>query len=104
MKTLAIAVLSTVVALGAANAQARGSVDAREARQDARISAGIAGGQLTRCEAARLTTRESRIEASEARYRASGGLQPAERRNLQRRLNSVSRDIHEQRHDGNGCY
>ena len=100
MKTLMIAALMFV----AYDASARGAIDAREARQDARISAGIASGQLTRCEAARLTARESRIEASEARYRASGGLQPAERRNLERRLNSASRDIHEQRHDGNGCY
>jgi hypothetical protein len=99
-----ILIATALLFAATASAQARAPVDAREARQDARISAGIAHGQLTRCEAARLTAREARIEASEARYRASGGLQPAERRNLERRLDRASRDIHEQRHDGNGCW
>lgn len=104
MKRLTLAAAFAVLTLAAAAAQARAPIAAREARQDARISAGIAQGQLTRCEAARLTAREARIERSEARYRASGGLQPAERRNLQRRLDGASRDIAEQRRDGNGCF
>lgn len=101
MKSLLIAAVVATLTLAASAAQARGSVDARQARQDGRIAAGITEGQLTRCEAARLTARESRIETAEARDRASGGgMSRVEHRNLERRLDSLSRDIREQRHDG----
>ena len=79
-------------------------VNARQARQDARVGAGIAQGQLTRCEARRLNARGNHIEAREQAYRSSAGLQPWERVDLQRRLNSTSADIAAQRRDGNGCY
>lgn len=78
-------------------------VGARQATQQARIADGVANGQLTRCEAARLEARSAHIERREAAYRASGGLGPVERADLERRLDSVSRDIAEQRHDGRGC-
>ena len=78
-------------------------VNVRQARQDARIAHGAAGGRLTACEAARLDARTDRIERREDVYRDTGGLQPWERADLQRRLNHSSRDIHEQNHDGRGC-
>jgi hypothetical protein len=79
-------------------------VNVRQSRQDARIAHGAASGRLTACEAARLDHRTDRIARSEDHYRSTGGLQPWERANLQHRLNRSSRDIHEQNHDGRGCY
>jgi hypothetical protein len=79
-------------------------VNARQERQDIRIERGEARGQLSRCEAARLDARGDRIEHREQRYRASGGLQPAERVQLHRSLNRLSADIAEQRRDGRGCW
>lgn len=80
------------------------SVEARQQRQESRIAAGVAQGQLTRCESARLDHRAGRIEHREHAYRASAGLQPWERRDLNRRLDGLSRDIREQRRDGAGCW
>ncbi len=80
------------------------AVDARQTRQDARIDHGVATGTLTRCEANRLENRTDRVRARESVYRATGGVGPAERRDLNRRLNSVSADIAEQKHDGRGCF
>lgn len=97
--------LAIVLAAGTFAACADGApVNARQARQDARVGAGVAQGQLTRCEARRLNARGNHIEAREQAYRSSAGLQPWERVDLQRRLDSTSADIAEQRRDGNGCY
>jgi hypothetical protein len=79
-------------------------IETRQTRQDARIAAGWHQGQLTPCEAARLSHRANRIERREGYYRGTAGLQPWERRDLNLRLDGLSRDIREQRRDGNGCY
>lgn len=77
----------------------------RQAAQQARIAEGVAHGQLTGCEARRLEGRSAAIERRERAYRASGaGLTAAERADLERRLDSVSADIAEQRRDGRGCW
>lgn len=105
MKTLIATVLLIAGLAAAGSADARpASIEHRQLRQDVRIAHGWSNGQLTRCEAARLSLRGNRIERREQHYRSSHGLQPWERRDLQRRLDSVSRDIREQRHDGNGCF
>lgn len=99
--------LAVAVALAAslvATAADAAPINQRQARQDARIGAGIAQGQLTRCEARRLDARGNRIEVREQAYRSTAGLQPWERADLQRRLTWNSADIAEQRHDGNGCF
>lgn len=106
-----ILVASTLLALAglaatttaAAHPHGRG-IEARQHVQAQRIGAGVAQGQLTRCEAARLGRRAARIEGREQAYRATRGLGPVERRDLHLRLDSLSRDIHQQRHDGNGCF
>jgi len=107
MKTLAATLLAlaalAAVAPAAAHPHARG-IDARQHVQAQRIGAGVVQGRLTRCEAARLGHRAARIEGRERAYRASWGLQPVERRDLNRRLDTLSHDIREQRIDGNGCF
>jgi hypothetical protein len=75
-------------------------VDRRAQREQARINNGIATGQLTAPEAARLQTRENRIERTIARDRAiGGGLNVAERAHIQRMENRQSRAIYRQKHD-----
>lgn len=75
-------------------------VNARRDEQGERIQAGVHNGSLTRREAEQLREREARIRQTEARDRRSGHrLTDAERRDLQRRLNSTSRDIYKQKHD-----
>jgi len=77
------------------------NINAREARQERRIYQGIASGELTQREAARLDRQEDRIDKVEARYRRTGdGLSPRERQRLERDLNRTSRDIYRQKHDG----
>lgn len=71
-------------------------------RQDnlaARIDQGVRSGALTRPEARRLRAQYRDIARLEARYRASGGLSPAERRDLDRRFDRLSRRVYGQKHD-----
>jgi hypothetical protein len=76
------------------------TINARQARQQARIYQGIASGALTLPEARRLESQEARIAAIEARDRHSGdGLSLRERRQLERDLTRESRTIYRQKHD-----
>src|SRR5919198_1963697 len=88
------------VFLGTLTAASAQNINARQARQQARIYRGIASGSLTLPEARRLETQEARIAAIEARDRRSGdGLSLRERRQLERDLNRESRAIYQQKHD-----
>lgn len=108
MKTVITAALLALAGLAAAAPAAAHplarTIEARQHVQAQRIGAGLAQGQLTRCEAARLSHRAARIEGREHAYRATHGLGPVERRDLHRRMDSLSRDVREQRLDGNGCF
>lgn len=71
-------------------------------RQDnlaARIDQGIRSGALNRAEAQRLRAQYRDIARLEARYRASGGLSPRERADLDRRFDRLSRRVYAQKHD-----
>ena len=72
----------------------------REARQQARISQGIASGRLTTAEAARLEAEQARIEAERRAFWADGRLSPRERARLMRDQNRVSRHIYRLKHNG----
>jgi hypothetical protein len=96
-RTLAIGLLTFI---GCAGLGSAGGVDQRQYNQRHRIGQGIASGELTRRETARLATEQAWIRAEERRYRCSGaGLGPLERLDLQRDLNRASRDIYRQKHD-----
>ena len=72
----------------------------RQENQQDRIAHGVASGQLTPRETARLENREANLNRTIAKDRASGGhLSPAERRQINRRQNRLSRDIARQKHD-----
>lgn len=76
-------------------------INAREHRQQNRIYNGVANGSLTRKEAGRLQRQQYRLNEREARMRASGnGLTAHERYKLQQQENRTSRNIYQQKHDG----
>lgn len=93
---------------GAAAVLVAGSADARpirrrEARQDARIAAGVENGELSPAEAQRLGKQEAAIKNEEQAMRAADGgrLTVPERRVLAHQQNRLSHRIYRQKHDGN---
>ncbi|MHA6719144.1 hypothetical protein ACX40Y_06785 [Sphingomonas sp. RS6] len=87
-----------------AYAQARGwqSINEREARLDKRIDQGVRSGALSRREATALRGEYRSLVRLEARYRASRpGLTMAERRDLDRRFDSLSAKIRIEKRDRN---
>lgn len=89
-----VAVLVSAILAGSASAHPQSPrVDRREARQHARIVAGVRHGQLTRAEARRLRRGQMRIHRMEARAKADGRLTPRERARLAHAQNRESRRI-----------
>ena len=79
----------------------KSEVGARLENQQDRIGAGIASGQLTAGEAARLEAREVewRHEISTDRSTNGGKLTDAERKEINQELNGLSGRIYKQKHD-----
>jgi hypothetical protein len=75
-------------------------LDQRDANQEKRIQQGVASGQLTPREAARLEKGEQRIDNAETRAKADGKVTAKERQHLARMENKESRAIASQKHDG----
>jgi len=76
------------------------NINARQNRIESRINQGIRSGALTRSEAVRLRAQFREISRLEARYRATRpGLTVAERRDLDRRFDSLERSIRVQKND-----
>jgi hypothetical protein len=74
-------------------------VDQRQARQEQRIDAGVASGELTRRETRRLNAEQRQIERSETRAKADGKVTRAERYRLHKQQDRASRHIARQKHD-----
>ncbi len=74
-------------------------LDQRQARQEQRINQGIASGQITPKEAARLKAREHRLQAAKLAAKSDGVVTKRERRKLQHMANRNSRAIKRQKHD-----
>jgi hypothetical protein len=84
----------------AADAAPWQSINQRQARLEQRIDQGVRTGDLTRAEALRLQDQFRGLNRLEGQYRRSGGyLSLAERRDLDRRFDRLSRRIYDQRHD-----
>jgi hypothetical protein len=78
------------------------SINGRQAQLDARIDQGLRNGTLTRAEAQRLRAEFNGIANLEARYRQTGGLDPRERADLDRRFDVLSAQIRIERADNQG--
>jgi hypothetical protein len=74
-------------------------INYRQARQHERIAQGVASGELTARETARLIAEQREIAAEERYYRRDGRLSAWERADLERDLDRASRDIYRQKHD-----
>ena len=74
-------------------------IDQREANQQKRIDQGVASGQLTPKEAARLQKRDAKLEADKQAAKADGKVTSAERRKLNREADRDSRAIAREKHD-----
>jgi hypothetical protein len=77
-------------------------VDKRQVRQQDRIAQGVASGQLTPLETARLETQEARLqhEKHDMRVDNGGTLTAAEKLRLNNQQNRLSKSIYNQKHDG----
>jgi hypothetical protein len=92
--------LVTLLAATAGAASARTPrVDRRQARQNARIEQGVASGQLTPLEAARLKAGQRRVLRMELLAKADGVVTPVEYVLLRQAQNRQSREIFGLKHN-----
>jgi hypothetical protein len=80
-------------------AQSTPRIDAREARQEARIEQGEQSGQLTPHETAKLERGQARVENQEAKAKADGVVTARERARITHTQNVQNRKIRRQKHD-----
>ena len=82
-------------------ARAEGRIQQRRENQQERIARGVASGQLTPRETARLERGEARLngEIRDMREDNGGKLTPHDRRVINRQQNVLSRRIYRQKHD-----
>jgi hypothetical protein len=74
-------------------------VDQRQANQQQRIDQGVASGQLTGNEAARLDKGQAQVEKIEAKAKSDGKVTPREREKQQQAQARQSKKIHHEKHD-----
>lgn len=102
-RAFALAAGSTLAVslLVAAPAEA-GRIHARKENQQDRIARGVANGQLNPRETERLETREAHLNREVSRMRAhdGGSLTPAQHARVERQQDRLSRNIYQQKHDG----
>ncbi len=94
-----LALLAATPALAGPQAARLARVDARQARQDVRIDAGIANGSINRREAARLDAQQARLDRTESRLLADGRFSRADAVRLDRRQDAASRNIARSRYN-----
>ena len=104
MKRAVSILLLLVVVLGASLVSFANTpfINRRERNQQRRIAHGIGEGQLTAREAARLEREEYQINRYERHAKSDGHLSWHERERLDNMLDREDRNIHHQRHDGQG--
>lgn len=99
MKNLMIVSMLMLFFAATAHAQSTPVVDERQQNQQSRINQGVASGEVTRVEAAKLRSEQRRVRRTERRAKADGKVTRRERANLHRKQNQASRDIRRQKHD-----
>ncbi|MFI5167769.1 MAG: hypothetical protein ACHQQS_14215 [Thermoanaerobaculales bacterium] len=101
VKTALVAATVAGTLLLGASAQA-GEIQWRRCRQQQRIAQGVASGQLTARETARLEGQEARLNGEIRAMRVANGgwLTPGERALINRQQNVLSRRIYREKHDG----
>jgi hypothetical protein len=105
----AVTLIAAALALFAGGAQAQGAyspsdlqqkrLDNRQARQSDRITQGVASGELTVREQARLEKQQRHINRLERRTESDGHVTAREALRVERAQDRASRDIRRQKHD-----
>lgn len=98
-RTTVVAALLSIAAFGAFAQAEMPKVDQRQDKQQARIGAGVASGQLTPKETVKLEAGQARVENAEKRAEADGTVTKAEKAKLSHLQNKQSRKIKRQKHD-----
>jgi hypothetical protein len=99
-KIMVMVSLLLLMVAGVVQAQTTPITDAREHEQRARIRQGVASGNVTHHEAARLRAEQRHIHRTERRAKADGEITSNERARLKRQQHHASRDIRRQKLDG----
>ena len=100
MRQMLLAISVVTLTAGMAYGQAETPViDQRQANQEKRIDQGIASGQLTEREAARLDNQQDRIDRMEKKAKADGVVTKKERARIHDAQDRASRNIARQKHD-----
>lgn len=74
-------------------------VNARQHIQGHRIKQGVRSGELTRSETQGLMQERHEIRAQEREYKSDGVMTREERKDMHQDLNTLSKDIHSEKHD-----
>jgi len=100
-KSISLTALILAGALSVTPAAFAGEVGRRQARQQARIAQGVASGQLTARETARIETKEAALQREKVSMRALNGgtLTAGEKVVLNQQENKLSHRIYVQKHD-----
>ena len=100
MKTIATIILlaaglAAVPAMASTNASERrlAATESRDARQESRISNGLANDQITTREAAHLNAQQARIDTSQARLAADGHFSRRDYARVDHRQDKANRHI-----------
>lgn len=75
-------------------------VNQRQHYQQQRIHQGVKSGQLTGEEARGLRQQEKSLRQEERGFKSDGQLSKGERKDLHQDLNSLSKEIYQEKHDG----
>ncbi|HCX32778.1 MAG TPA: hypothetical protein DHV08_04005 [Rhodocyclaceae bacterium] len=97
MKGRLLILCAAAAALSQIGSAAAAGIDERQANQERRIQQGLASGQLTEREAARL--RSNKVERMQERAQGDGVVTPRERARIQHQQDVQSRRIYKQKHD-----
>lgn len=99
-KVIAVTVLALAVSTPAfAGSADTPVIDKRQANQEQRIDQGIASGQITEREAARLDRGQDRIDNMENRAKSDGVVTNKERARIHHAQDVQSRKIYREKHD-----
>lgn len=101
-QAISIVALACAALFVASDVSAAGRIKNRKEQQQDRIAQGVASGQLTAGETARLERKEAALirETRDMREDNGGKLTTKDRRIINRQENRLSRDIYREKHDG----
>ncbi len=99
-KLFAAAVLAGLISASAIAQTQTPQINQTQAQQAARIKQGVASGQLTAREEARVRAQQRNVKAIKKTAKADGSVTNAERAQIKKAQRKSSATIYRQKHDG----